>query len=162
MEQEMFKGKKATAIEMNVKRRGRSKPTIWLQRNSGKGFGAEKRFTVSLRCQISIGSRYTNNSRAASSRFSLGQDRPSVPGTDWHATSKLLETCFVIVDQPKWNSQSLLFILLPQAFSVSTTVLQPNVQMIAACTELISPCRYSVITDDHQQHTNHQAFRPNS
>lgn len=30
------KNKNTTAIEINVKRRGRSKQTIWLQRNSGE------------------------------------------------------------------------------------------------------------------------------
>lgn len=55
-----------------------------------RGFRAEKRFTVSLRCQISIGSRYTdNNNSAASSHF---QPRPGLSiCTRGHATSELLE-----------------------------------------------------------------------
>lgn len=77
------------SFRVKVKRRGESKQTIWLQRNSDEGFGAEKRFTVSVRCQISIGSPYTNDSKAASSLFSLCQDCPSAPGMDSHARSKL-------------------------------------------------------------------------
>lgn len=53
------------SFRVKVKRRGESKQTIWLQRNSDEGFGAEKRFTVSVRCQISIGSPYTNDQQSS-------------------------------------------------------------------------------------------------
>lgn len=87
-------------FKVEVKRRGESKQTIWLQRNSDKGFGAAKRFTVSSRCQISIGSQYTNNSKAASSLSGVCQNGPSAPEMDSHARPKLWGACFVIVDQP--------------------------------------------------------------
>lgn len=74
------------------------KQTIWREGSRDDRFGAEKRFTVSLRCQISIGSLYTNT-KAASSVFSLCQDSPSAPGMDSHARSKLWGTSFVIDDQ---------------------------------------------------------------
>lgn len=86
---------------------------------SDKGFGAEKRFKSSLRCQISIGFPYANNSKEASSLFSLWQNSPSAPGRDSHARLKPWGACFSYCSSAEMKLlQSLLFILLPLKASV--------------------------------------------
>lgn len=84
---------------LSFKSRGNEKQTKWWEGNCDERFRAEQRFTVSLRFKLSIGSQCTNNTKAASSLFSLRQHSPSAPVMDSHARSQLWGTCFVIDGQ---------------------------------------------------------------
>lgn len=123
----------------------------WYKGTVMRGFRAEQRFTVSLRCQISIGSRYTNNRSAASSHF---QPRP-VPSicTSGHAMSELLgkKTTKLQLSFGLKNKTTLIFAVhlitsrlcyLSHSFFL-TSEFQANFRMIAASSEL--SCLHAVL-----------------